>query len=195
MTTGRTYWWAKDSGWWRREIVVALGEEFGPAGPAVLDWLSCEAKAQNDGGTVKAGKRSLARGTFVDLVTVGHVLSRAVTLGGLEDFEDGELTFVCRISGWRSDQERGQSAARKAEQRARENATDSDNPPEHTPVTKRDMSRSVTECPTTEQNRTGQTLSQEVPVDAAGSTEPAGTEGEGADVLDLDAWGRRGAAA
>ena len=80
MSDGRTHWWAKDSAWWRREWIVELGEEFGAEGPAVIDWLACEAKAQNDGGFVKAGRKSVARGCFVPAETVSHVLSRSVSL-------------------------------------------------------------------------------------------------------------------
>jgi hypothetical protein len=118
---GRTVWWAKDSGWWRRERIVELGEEFGAAGPAVIDWLSCEAKAQNDGGVVKAGYRTVARGCFVELVTVRHVLSRAVQRDLLHDFTEADGAFTCHLSGWAKDQERGRAAARKAAARDRAN--------------------------------------------------------------------------
>jgi hypothetical protein len=119
VADGRTVWWPKDAAWWRREYVVALGEEFGAAGPAVLDWLSCEAKSQNDGGWVKAGVRSCARGAFVDVVTIGHVLSRAVTLGALDEFEEKDGRFECRISGWEADNTRGLAAVRQARARSR----------------------------------------------------------------------------
>jgi len=140
MSDGRTVWLPKDAAWWRREYVVALGEEFGADGPAVLDWLACEAKAQNDGGRVKTGIRSCARGCFVDAVTVGHVLSRAVALGALDDFEESDGRFVARISGWKADNERGTAAARKAAQRAKSAAS-------------HDESRPVTECPPIGQDR------------------------------------------
>jgi hypothetical protein len=118
MSGGRTIWWGKDCAWWEREAVVALGEEFGAEGPAILDWLSCKAKAQNDGGYVKAGFRSVARGCFIaELVTVSHVLSRAVTLGSLDDYEESGVTFTCRISGWKADQARAGAAVRKAKSR------------------------------------------------------------------------------
>jgi hypothetical protein len=153
VADGRTYWWPKDAAWWRREAVVELGEEFGPAGPAVLDWLSCEAKAQNDGGWVKTGVRSCSRGCFVDVVTVGHVLSRAVTLGSLDDFEERDGRFTCRISGWASDNERGRAAVRQAKHRATKPKT----PDESRSVTSRHgPSRSVTQ-----QDRTVTTASEE----------------------------------
>lgn len=117
MTDGRTFWWAKDSGWWRREMIVELGEEFGAAGPAVIDWLSCEAKAQNCGGWVKSGPRAVARGCFVEIVTVRDVLLRAVTLGVLDDFGEETGRFSCRISGWQGDQERVAHALRQARYR------------------------------------------------------------------------------
>ena len=147
VATGRTVWIMKDAAWWRREYVVALGEEFGPAGPAVLDWLACEAKAQNDGGWVKAGPRAIARGTFIDVDTVCHVLSRAVTWGALDDYREADGRFVCRISGWASDQERGRAVNRQAAKRDRDRAQ---NPDEQglfastAPVTERDVSRPVT---------------------------------------------------
>ena len=120
MSDGRTVWWPKDAAWWRREHVVALGEEFGPAGPAVVDWLTCEAKAQNDGGWVKAGVRSCARGAFVDVDVVGAVLARAAALGALDDYELAGGRVSARISGWAQDNERGRAAFRKAQQRERD---------------------------------------------------------------------------
>ncbi|HEV2125883.1 MAG TPA: hypothetical protein VGW38_24260, partial [Chloroflexota bacterium] len=144
MSDGRTIWWPKDAAWWRREHVVELGEEFGADGPAVLDWLSCEAKAQNMGGTVKAGYRSLARGCFVDVVTVGHVVSRAVALGALDDFEGDERRFMCRISGWQSDNNRGRAAWRKAQSREAETPVDTEDQPPGQSVTDRDTPGHVT---------------------------------------------------
>lgn len=138
-------WWPKDSGWWRREHIVELGEEFGPTGPAVMDWLSCEAKAQNDRGYVKAGYRACARGCFAELVTVRHVVSSAVALGALDDFEDLEGRFKCRVSGWAKDNERGKAAMRQAAARAARNGPTEPNPPDDPPdeydVTQRDVSR------------------------------------------------------
>lgn len=154
---GRTFWWAKDAGWWRRELIVALGEEFGPLGPAVIDWLSCEAKAQNDAGRVKSGPRSLARGVFSDVETVSHVLSRSVTLGLLDDFEERDGRFTCRVSGFQADQERGRAAARKAAQRDRERGdspANAEDPDDDLGVTGRDMSRSVTPSTPTGQENT-----------------------------------------
>jgi hypothetical protein len=145
-TDGRTIWWAKDVGWWHRERIIDLGEEFGADGPAVIDWLSGEAKAQNDGGRVKSGVKAISRGCFVDVVTVGHVLSRSVTLGLLDDFEGSDGLFTCRISGWQGDQNRGRAAFRQANKRARDGSTEPDPPPDdggHS-VTDRDVSRPVT---------------------------------------------------
>jgi hypothetical protein len=120
MSDGRTIWWAKDAGWWRRERIVELGEEFGAAGPAVIDWLACEAKSQNDGGRVKTGPRSISRGCFVDVVTVRHVLSRSVTLCLLEDFEEHGNVLTCRISGWKSDDARARAAFRQQKKRLKD---------------------------------------------------------------------------
>ena len=150
---GRTVWRAKDAAWWRREWIVELGEEFGAAGPSVIDWLECEAKSQNDGGRVKAGPRTVARGCFVDLVTVGHVLSRSVTLGLLVDYEDKGGRFECRISWWQADQDKSSAAIRKARQRAA-NTGDSESLSRSVTVSHGE-SRPVTECPTTGQDRTG----------------------------------------
>lgn len=144
VSDGRTVWWPKDTGWWRREYVVELGEEFGASGPAVLDWLSCEAKLQNDGGRVKSGIKSVARGCFVDVVTVGHALSRLSQLGALDDFKEDRGRFTCRISGWKADNSRALAAARKQEERARKAAENGLVEPKSAAVTQRDMSRSVT---------------------------------------------------
>ena len=147
-------WWPKDCAWWRREHIVELGEEFGADGPAVLDWLSCEAKVQNDGGIVKAGYRTVARGSFVELVTVRHVVSRAVTIGALDDFEEDGTRFVCRISGWAKDNERGRAAVRQADARDRAKDGAEPNQADGRSVTDSDVSRPVTvrhgESPTEE---------------------------------------------
>lgn len=153
MSGGRTVWRAKDAGWWRRERIVALGEEFGAEGPSVIDWLESEAKAQNASGYVKTGRRAIARGCFVDLVTVGHVLSRSVTLGLLEDFTEADGLIICRISGWQADQERALAATRKAKQRAATPIDPGDPPKLSRSVTPSHAeSRSVTECPPTGQD-------------------------------------------
>lgn len=149
MSGGRTIWWPKDTAWHRRERIVELGEEFGPVGPLIIDWLSCEAKVQDDGGTVKSGVRSVARGCFTDVVTVRHVLSGAVRVEQLEDFEEANGRFECRISGWKADNERGSAAVRKRAQREREQAgtgstePNPENPEIVTSVTERDLSRPV----------------------------------------------------
>jgi hypothetical protein len=163
MASGRTIWWPKDTAWWRREWIVELGEEFGAAGPAIIDWLSCEAKLQDNGGAVKSGVKSVARGTFVDVVTVGHVLSRAVALGQLEDFEERDGRFECRISGWKADNERGTATLRKRQQRDRQGAASGllePNLPPGQPETGRDLSRDVPSGPLrVEERREGQQTS------------------------------------
>jgi hypothetical protein len=153
MADGRTYWHAKDAAWWRREWIVALGEEFGSAGPAVIDWLECEAKAQNDAGRVKAGPRTVARGSFVDVVTVGHVLSRSVTLGLLVDYVERAGRFECRIVWFVADQVRAQAASRKNRQRNGATAnTETSEPLSRSVTVGHGESRSVTKCPTTGQD-------------------------------------------
>jgi hypothetical protein len=145
---GRTYWWCKDSAWYRRELIVILGMEFGAAGPAVIDWLSCEAKSQNDAGRVKSGPTAIAHGAFVDLVTVGHVLSRAVELKLLDDFEERDGRFTCRVSGFQADQDRGRAALRQAVRRERgrsDSPAPADNPDDEPSVTSGDESRPVTD--------------------------------------------------
>lgn len=127
--------------------MVELGEEFGSDGPAVLDWLSCEAKAQNDGGWVKGGHKSVARGCFVDVVTVGHVLSHASQIGALDELSGENGRFSCRISGWQADHERGRAAVRKAEERARREGLSSapePDPGDGQAVTDGDLSQVVT---------------------------------------------------
>lgn len=122
MTDGRTSWWAKDSAWWRRERVVQLGERFGSDGPAVLDWLACEADSQRDSGHVKAGYLTLARGCFIaSLEKAREIVRFAAQIGALDDFQEHEPTFTCRVSGWRLDQERARNAARQAAYRERMN--------------------------------------------------------------------------
>ena len=112
MSDGRTVWLAKDAAWWRREAVIEMLEEVGPVGPAVVDWLACEAKAQNQGGMVKAGYRAIAHGLFIELSTVCPLVSLGVRVGLLDDFEEDGRTFTCRISGWESEQGRASGAAK-----------------------------------------------------------------------------------
>lgn len=153
MSSGRTYWWAKDAAWWRRERIIALGEEFAAAGPAVIDWLSCEAKAQNDKGWVKAGYRAVAHGAFVEPVTVGHIVSRAVELGLLDEFSETNGVFTCRISGWDSDQVRVEATLRKRAERARKSSNGGGSSHDADDES-HDASRDVTERP--EKSPTGQ---------------------------------------
>lgn len=130
-TSGKTIWWPKDTAWWRRERIVALGEEFGADGPAVIDWLSCEAKVQNDGGWVKSGPRSIARGCFVPVATVCHVLSRSVTLGLLDDYTEEAGVVTCRLSGFGADAARGAATLRQQAKRRRE---EEEREPSHAPL-------------------------------------------------------------
>lgn len=172
MSSGRTSWWAKDGGWYDRERVVELGEEFGPAGPLVLDWLSCQAKLQNDGpfdaptGVVKSGFRAVARGCFIaDADIVRSIVELAAEIGALDDLAVDGRTFTCRISGWRSEQGRAAQTARKRDQRAAgQPGTDQDKPgpgAAATPRTTRDNagpkrppSQVVPESPTTGHDQT-----------------------------------------
>lgn len=129
MSGGRTTWWAKDSAWWRRERIVELGEEFGPAGPAVIDWLCCEADAQRDHGQVKAGFRALARGCFAGPENAREIVERAAEIGALDDLEVHDRTFTCRVSGFLADQtqaRREDQRARAADRQARKRARDAE---------------------------------------------------------------------
>lgn len=118
--SGRTTWWPKDAAWHRRERIVALGEEFGPGGPNVLDVLSAWAQEQRAGGDVRGGFRILAREAFVDTDEAQRIVERAAELGALDDVDVtvSHGQFTCRVSGWSADQERGRAAVRKAASRA-----------------------------------------------------------------------------
>lgn len=118
--SGRTTWWAKDAAWHRRERMVVLGEEFGPAGPMVMDVLSGWSQEQRQAGHVVGGWRTLAREAFVTVCSAESIVSRASEIGALDDLEvDGDgLRFSCRISGWAADAERGRAALRMAKSRA-----------------------------------------------------------------------------
>lgn len=137
MSDGRMMWRARDAGFFLREWIVQLGEEFGCVGPAVIDWLEDQAKLQNNGGRIKTGFRALSRGCFAnDVVTVCHVVSRAVTLGLLIDYQERDGRFECVISWFEADQRRAQASVRKQRQRNGATADPDDTPP---------LSRSVTD--------------------------------------------------
>lgn len=133
--TGRTTWWAKDAAWHRRELQVELGDEFGAAGPHVLDVLCSWAQEQRGlHGAVRGGFRALAREAFV---TVGHaesIVARAAEIGALDDLQidDDGRRFSARVSGWSDDQARGRAAWRKARSRGatEENELDADERPD-----------------------------------------------------------------
>jgi hypothetical protein len=123
--SGRTLYWPKDAAWWRRERVTAAGLESERA-PAVLDWLTCEAKAQSgprdEHGWVKTGYAAIAHGAafgHASAEQIRPVVSLLVRVGLLDDFEElGEGVFKCRISGWREDVHLTLEASRKARERA-----------------------------------------------------------------------------
>lgn len=130
--SGRTHWLKKDGSWWERGAVRRARREFGPTGPAVMDWLECAAKRQNAAGRVKADPLTIAEDIGSDEVTVCHVVSHLVQKRWLVSHEtDGDL-FKARIVWFEADQRRGDDAERKAESRA--NQPDSES-----------LSRSVTE--------------------------------------------------
>lgn len=152
MTAGRTTWSARDAAHHDRELVVEMLEEFGPAGPYVDVVLRDLAQQQRDSGTVKTGFRSLGRKTGLEPSKAREIVEHAAKIGLFDDLEvdkDGRR-FTCRISGWDSDQARGKSAWKKADQRARDN--------QGQPGTDGDMSTSEGDMspsgsPTIEENR------------------------------------------
>jgi hypothetical protein len=138
--SGRTYWLKKDGAWWERGAVRRARKEFGPTGPAVMDWLECAARRQNAGGRVKADPFTIAEDIGSEEVTVCHVVSHLVQKNWLVSHEaDGDL-FKAKIAWYEADQRRGDDAERKAESRA--------NPPNS-----EDLSRSVTESHLREEKR------------------------------------------
>lgn len=98
---------------------MELVDEYGTEGPAVIDWLSCEAKAQNSGGTVRTGFRAIERGCSVKREQAEAIVVHAAKIGVLDDLVPNGRTFVCRISGWKAEQERHRAAGRQAEVRAK----------------------------------------------------------------------------
>ena len=145
MTDGRSVWRMKDALWHDREWIVVLVDEFGAAGYAVADYLESVAKIQNDGGRLKTGPRVVSRATGVDPVTVCHVVSRSVTLGLLDEYEDHDGRFTCRITWFAADQGRALAARRQADHRAVPPVKPDDSPPLSRSVTPRHgESRSVT---------------------------------------------------
>jgi len=124
MSTGKSFWWMKDAEWWDRSRVGRLALRHGPLGPAVLDWLSCHAKATNTGGgQVKSGYGAVAKGICALVPYAGQpeytpesviepVVTYMVQIGVLDDYVQlDDDRFVCRISGWSEDQRRGLKAA------------------------------------------------------------------------------------
>jgi hypothetical protein len=118
-------YWPKDAAWWRRGRITAAGLESERA-PAVLDWLTCEAKAQSgprdEHGWVKTGYAAIAHGATFGHASAGDirpVVSLLVRHRLLDDFEElGDGVFKCRISGWREDVHLTLEASRKARGRA-----------------------------------------------------------------------------
>lgn len=126
MSDGRTYWYTEDAAYVSRELVVELGEEFGCAVLAVLQVLKGDAKLQDyEGGRVMTGFASVSRRGFVgDARLTRQIIEAASDVGLVDDLEllpDGKR-FSCRLSGWRADQERGNSAYRQQKRRDRDAA-------------------------------------------------------------------------
>lgn len=130
--SGRTFFLKKDGAWWERGAVRRARKEFGPTGPAVMDWLECAAKRQNAAGRVKADPLTIAEDIGSDEVTVCHVVSHLVQKEWLVSYETDRDLFKAMIAWFEADQRRGDDAERKAESRAKQAETES-------------LSRSVTE--------------------------------------------------
>lgn len=145
--SGRTIWFSQDVARHRRGLMVELQDEFGPVALAVDVVLCSHAKMQNDGGAIREGFAAIAREAGMNgrADEVREFIGRAAAIGWLDDLEVDEdgRRFRCRVSGWRADQDRAGAAFRKQAQRTRAD------------VTTRDVSRQVTECPPTGQDRTG----------------------------------------
>lgn len=144
--SGRTSWWSRDAAHHDRELVVELGEEFGPLGPNVDTVLRDLAQQQKHSGTVRTGFRSLARKTFGTVDEVRAVVEHGAEIGLFDDLEiepDGRR-FTLRLSGWDADSETGTEAIRKRVQRAVREERKKASPTEagHVP-SERDESRSV----------------------------------------------------
>jgi len=188
--SGRTTWWPKDAAWLRRELVVELGDEFGPSGPLVLDALCGWAQEQRSSGLVRGGWRALAREAFVTVCCAQTVVERAAQIGALDDLEldsDGRR-FTCRVSGWQADVERGRSALRMAKSRAVTDDLDDDSEP-NTPeqdATARNVLRRVTPRPLhniTKEEQHPQTPKGDLPVPLVAPVKPSGQRKR-----DLDKW-------
>lgn len=133
--SGRTIWQAQDCAWWLRERITELGEEFGPAGPAVANWLECQAKLQNAGGLVKTGYRAIARGAFLTggAEEAERIVRFAVDVGFLHGFEEGTRTFEAVVSAFKADQARGRDTMNKQDKREAEVTAQSEEPPRTRP--------------------------------------------------------------
>jgi hypothetical protein len=84
----------------------------------VIDYLSCEAKAQNNGGRVRFGYRAVARGCFVDNAErVAEIVADASTAGLLDDLEQQDRVLTARVSGWRAEQTPAKAALRQQRHR------------------------------------------------------------------------------
>jgi hypothetical protein len=172
VTTGRTIWQAQDCAWWTRERVTELGEEFGPAGPAVANWLECQAKLQNSGGKVKAGYRAIARGAFLEdgADQAERIVRFAVAIEFLTGFEEGSRTFVATVAAFKSDQSRGRDTITKGDRRTGEPTVASEESPRTTP----DNPGQGPTCPTSPRERRGEERTEETNNKAASQpVEPA----------------------
>lgn len=156
MSDGRTYWYNEDAAYITRELVVELGEEFGPAALAVLQVLKSSAKLQDhEGGRLFTGFTTVSRSAFVnDAQVVRSIMERAAELGIVDELtphQDGRR-FACRISGWKADQERGNAAFRQQKKRDRDAAlravTDRDSVTPQRDASRGEERRGVKESPT-----------------------------------------------
>lgn len=105
MAGGRTSWLPRDAAHHDRELVVELGEEFGPVGPYLDTLLRDLAQQQRSDGHVLTGFRSLARKGFTTTETVRQIVEHGHEIGLFDDLvfhEDGRR-FELWCSGWEAD--------------------------------------------------------------------------------------------
>lgn len=130
MTAGRTTWYPNDAAEHDRELIVELGDEFGPIGQLVLRVMKDLAAQQSlrTGGHVRTGFRVLSKkctiqgpaSEAIDLTR--RIVTRAAEIGALDDLEIDEdgRRFTCRVSGWDADFRRGKETLKKGDQRTKD---------------------------------------------------------------------------
>jgi hypothetical protein len=99
VTDGRTYWWAKDAGWWRTPNVVDLAAEFGPGGALTLDWLCCETRLQDNRGHLRSTYARVARACFLPGAQLAErIVQRLADFREITRLVEDGTTFSCRVA-------------------------------------------------------------------------------------------------